>query len=487
MTQTNRTIPFIRCVLAVSFLLMLAIAPPVWAQNPPALLNSTGVGDSGNDQLTAAATDGAGVWVAVWESVSDVLSTGTDSDLLFARSTDDGSTWSATAALNTNATTDTRDDKSVGVATDGSGNWVVTWNSSENIGGIGIDEDILMSISGDNGQTWSAPAALNSNATTDTGADRGPEVATDGLGNWVCAWYSTENFGGAGTDNDVFVSRSADNGATWSPVALLNSTATTDSENDLFPALATDGAGVWLCNWNSNEDFGGAGTDNDVFVARSTDAGVTWSSPALLNTSGASDTGNDGSGVVDFGNGVWIATWFSNENMGGAGTDNDIFFTRSTDGGLTWSAPALLNSNGDADTGLDLAPRLAYSAISGWSAAWIATGDTLGSGTDIDMYTAFSEDDGVTWSDIQLLGANATTDSGTDAVTVLEANATGEWLAIWHSNEDFASSGTDYDILVTTSSQTIPLRALDGLGLAAALLALLWLATRRLTRSAGQR
>lgn len=55
--------------------------------------------------------------------------------------------------------------------------------------------------------------ALNTNAGVDAGADFFPEVTTDGAGNWVAVWESNDSLGGTvGTDYDILVSRSTDAG-----------------------------------------------------------------------------------------------------------------------------------------------------------------------------------------------------------------------------------------------------------------------------------
>ncbi|NIP86081.1 MAG: hypothetical protein GTO03_11145, partial [Planctomycetales bacterium] len=92
--------------------------------------------------------------------------------------------------------------------------WVAVWKSAENLGGtIGTDWDILVARSTDNGATWTAPAALNTNADSDSGDDSEPQVATDGAGNWVVVWQSNDDLAGtSGPDYDILRAHSTDNG-----------------------------------------------------------------------------------------------------------------------------------------------------------------------------------------------------------------------------------------------------------------------------------
>jgi hypothetical protein len=161
---------------------------------------------------------------------------------------------------------------------------------------------------------WTAPAALNTNAATDLGFDAWPQVATDGGGNWVAVWYSEDTLGATiGTDYDVLVARSTDNGATWTAPVPLNTNAATDSGDDYPAQVTTDDGGNWVAVWYSNDSLGGTiGTDYDVLVARSTDNGATWTAPVPLNTNAATDSGNDYScQVTTDGGGNWVAVWYS--------------------------------------------------------------------------------------------------------------------------------------------------------------------------------
>ncbi|MCH8201115.1 MAG: exo-alpha-sialidase [Chloroflexi bacterium] len=165
------------------------------------------------------------------------------------------------------------------MTTDGAGNWLAVWSSTENLGGaIGTDSDILTARSTDNGATWTAPAALNSNAAADTGDDFSPQVTTDGAGNWLAVWYSDENLGGAiGTDHDILyaVASPPTPTPTLSPSPSPTSTPSptpspTSSPTPTPSATATAGQQV---TWADNNCKDGVNPIDSLFVLRG-DAGL---------------------------------------------------------------------------------------------------------------------------------------------------------------------------------------------------------------------
>ena len=127
-----------------------------------------------------------------------------------ARSTDHGATWTYPQPLNSNAATDSGFDWYPEVTTDGAGHWVAVWRSSDDLGGtMGTDEDILMARSTDHGASWTYPEPLNCNADSDSGWDYEPVITTDGAGRWVAVWYSDDTLGGSiGFDTDILAARS---------------------------------------------------------------------------------------------------------------------------------------------------------------------------------------------------------------------------------------------------------------------------------------
>ena len=131
-------------------------------------------------------------------------------------------TSTAAQPITINPGFDTDDEWSPELVTDGLGTWFATWYSYNDLGGtIGTDSDILFSRSVDNGATWSTAAPFNANAASHSGRDEFLRMAADGLGNWVAVWQSEDDLDATiGTDFDILFTRSDDNGLTWSPIAV---------------------------------------------------------------------------------------------------------------------------------------------------------------------------------------------------------------------------------------------------------------------------
>ena len=419
-------------------------APEPGPFGPGGVLNTNAPSDSGNDFAGVIATDGGGTWVAAWSSDDTLGGTiGSDSDMLFARSTNQGSTWSAPAALNSNAASDSGSDGGGPLVASGTGTWIAAWQSKDDLGGtIGTDSDILFARSTDGGNTWSAPAALNSIAVGDTDEDFDVSLATDGAGTWVATWYGGELFG-----PDILTARSTDDGLTWAAPSLLHSS----SEVSLDASIATDGAGLWLVVWASDDDLGATnGTGDDIFVSRSSDSGVSWTAPVTLNSSAPLAGFHRAPSIATDDIGTWLVTWAAFD----AGTGKrDILVSRSTDGGLSWSAESPLSpaANGFDDSG----PHVTTDGGGLWLTVWTSK-DPLGGtvGTDSDIFIARSADSGVTWTPPTALNSNAASDTGFEApFSAPSTDGAGSWLFPWSSPDDLGGSvGSDNDMFVSIAT-----------------------------------
>jgi len=317
-------------------------APPV--SSPP-----------GGARRLALASDGAGVWVELHAPVGGALEA--------ARSIDDASSWAARAAVGavSDACTDCATARAA-VAGSPRREWVAAWSVRTSTG-----VEIRAARSVDGARRWRPSVVVAS----DSGVGRaGFDIATDGEGGWVMMW----------ADADLWVARSTDGGASWSPpqpVArrIVCVTCSTHVRYDRLE-LATDGGGNWLATFAAPAyDSDRYGFDADVFVVRSSDDGATWTSPepltAVFERDGARDL--DPTLAVDVSEGVprWVVAWTSyRPRTGAADMDGDVLSVVSVDAGRTWSLPVAVNEGAGDDLAGDLAPRIDVSAAGVWMIVW---------------------------------------------------------------------------------------------------------------------
>jgi len=265
-------------------------------------------------------------FLVFWASRNSLGNTiGDDKDILFIRGDANGTNWIFTGALNPDAATDSFEDISPTTASDASGNWVVAWER-QTCNQIFCFASVVVSIrSTDEGVSWQNQRLVAADAG-------GPSIATDRKGVWITAFVQRPS-----GELDIGFSRSINHGLSWSPTQDLNPNAPYDDALivvDQSVEIAADEDHNWIAVWES--DFIGeglAGTDREIFVARSYDDGLNWIDQAYAN----STAGTDGSAVdaeptiaVDYLRGRWVILWESQANVGGIGADYDILATTIT-------------------------------------------------------------------------------------------------------------------------------------------------------------
>lgn len=187
-------------------------------------------------------------------------------------------------------------------------------------------DDIVFSRSTDGGRTFAQPKYVV--APSDPfGADNGyssgqMQVASTTDGAIHVAWTIFDLlFGGA----EIFYSRSNNGGTTFSAPLMVSSN---DGVNSYIPSVAADGASTIGISWgDSNLDTGASA----VWYSASVDGGGTFSAPVLVAASGGCPS------VAVTGANVYIA-WTA-----GPFGQEQILFARSSDGGATFSSPSVVD------------------------------------------------------------------------------------------------------------------------------------------------
>lgn len=274
------------------------------------------------------------------------------------RSTDCGKTWEGpfevSAATNPNggvtagSADDAADKEFMDVDPD-TGRLIMTW-SNFTPAAPGFVE-MRSAYSTDGGLTWPVASGQVISDIAADGQSSIPRFAA-GSSEVYAAWVRFPfpgTFGGFG--NTIAFARSLDNGNTWqAPIELSPEFISMDQVlgNDRVnssPAMAVDRTGgardgtIYIAYANNN------GLDGaDVVFQRSTDHGLTFSAPRLLNSRPAGDRAQwFPTTTVDALTGR-VSVFFYDQGIDTSGHRTQVSYVFSDDGGATWSAPRPLTA-----------------------------------------------------------------------------------------------------------------------------------------------
>jgi hypothetical protein len=216
---------------------------------------------------------------------------------------------------------------------------VAAWQQDRWMGGAA--RGVRAAASFDGGRTWTPSSATFSRCTGGTAANGGdyerasdPWVAIglDGTAYLIVITVSgqSQTVNGLGA---VMVARSADGGVTWeTPVTLIRDVGNPFNDKESMTADPTDARYAYAV-WNRLEPPLGP-----TLFARTTDAGRTWEAPRVIFDPGPNrQTLNNQVVVLPDGTLVCAFTLFILSSNSVVGTALQVM--RSTDKGLTWSAP----------------------------------------------------------------------------------------------------------------------------------------------------
>lgn len=171
---------------------------------------------------------------------------------------------------------------------------------------------------------WQPDVRLtNDPATSTTSQNNAWCVAASG--DIVHAVWFDDRFGV--TNPEIFYKRSIDGGVSWQADTRITNNAGFSQQ----PSVSVYGSVVHVV-WRDNLD----GND-EIYYKRSTDAGVTWQSDSIRLTN---STGLSGFPSLALSGSALHVVWHDNRDG-----NNEIYYKRSTDGGLSWQADMRLTNN----------------------------------------------------------------------------------------------------------------------------------------------
>jgi hypothetical protein len=243
-----------------------------------------------------------------------------------AKSTDFGQTWTTVIANSTNAGTD----KDI-LAVRGNDVYVAYDHS----------QTVWCSFSHDGGMTWNS-VKVNANAQFGWSLTGGGTV--DPAGNVYFAWNGYTQNGQAKGPVNLYVTKSADGGQTWTPTLLDISSSPPDCSAFscgwafLGPGIAmtSDTSGQLYVLWNSGTVDGGP---ERIYFSTSVDRGNTWSPRADVSLAPSGVDHAFPSLAAGAAGDIRIA-WMDQRHE----PHWNVYYRTSNDGGASWSGETVLST-----------------------------------------------------------------------------------------------------------------------------------------------
>ena len=254
-------------------------------------------------------------------------------------------------------------------------------------------------------------------------------VGSDGV-----VYVSFSAWSNALTGTDVFFTKSANGGRTWTVPVRVNDDAGGASQTE--SSLALDAQNEIFIVWTDTR----RGT-NDVYFSKSTDAGSSFSANVPVNDVAPQAQQEPDIAVDSAANPVQVhLVWTDYRNLGTTGPD--IYYANSTDGGLSFNPNVRLNTDaGAAEQG---SPAIAVAPDRSVDVVWR---DSRVPAQGADIYFTKSTDRGFTW--VPATSVNHDVGNVPQTEPSIAVNETGAIFVAW---TDYRNGISNADIYATRST-----------------------------------
>ncbi len=347
------------------------------------------VGDAANEPSIAVdPTDGSKMAIG-WRQFDSVQSNFREAG--YGYTTDGGTTWTFPGVLQNNAF---RSDPVLN--SDEAGGFFYLSLESTQAPFQFFCDDVWGSLNG--GQSWTL-------LPPERGAHGGDKEwftidKTNGMGHGFQYQFWSERTLPPPCDGGAF-NRSTDGGVTWmTPISIPNfaqwGTLDVASNSNLFIGGVDLFTGQIWCIRSSNAQNGGVTPTFDQVTTVNLGGSIILPSPDSINPAGIAGQiflAVDRSGAGTNNNIYMLASVRPN----GASNGSDVMFVRSTDGGLSFSAPDRINDDPPNQNKWHWLGTLAVAPNGRIDSVWLDTRNAANN-TDSQLFYSYSTDGGVTWS-----------------------------------------------------------------------------------------
>ena len=324
-----------------------------------------------NSKYPSLSVDSAGNVHIAWQDNTNYAGSGADWDIFYKHWNASSESWTNTEVISTESNLDSCIPS---LAVDSLGNVHIAWQDYTDYAGAGGDLDIFYKFWNSSTKSWNATEVVSSESTSHSIHS---SVTLDSLGNVHIAWQDYTDYAGAGVDADIFYKHWSVSTSSWTTTAVVSTESTSYS---ISPTLNCDLKGNLHIAWWDMSDYGGSGTDADIFY-KSRDAYTSsWTTTEIVSTESASDSvlpslAKDSAGNIHF-------AWTDQTIYAGAGADLDIFYKRRTSSS-SWTKTEVVSTESTADS---IMPSIETDYLGNVHIAWYDETNYNGAGYDDDVF-----------------------------------------------------------------------------------------------------
>ncbi len=337
-----------------------------------------------------------------------------------------GTGWTTTEVVSTESTDDSYG-PSLGVSSDGTVH--VAWLDETDYGGSGTDRDIFYKRF-EPGAGWTLTEVVS---TESPNSSNSPSLDVDSDGAVHIAWEDGTDYGSSGADYDIFYRKFVPDTGWTTSVEVVSTESTDDSRS---PSLDVGPDGTVHIAWHDDKGYGEPGADYDIFYRKFVpDTG--WTTAEVVSTESTETCRYPSLGVgVD---GTVHIAWYDYIYHGVSGVPQDILYKRFVPE-TGWTSTEVVSTESTASL---YSPSLGVGVDGTVHIAWQDDTDYAGFGADYDIfYRRFVQ--GAGWTTIEVVSTESTMGAYNPS---LDVGSDGAVHIAWSDDTDYGGAGTDFDIL----------------------------------------
>lgn len=365
----------------------------------------------------------------IWTDSTDYLGSSTDCDIFHKSFDVHSQEWIATDVISTESTLDSCN---ASHEQDAEGNIHVVWFDYTEYGGSGTDYDIFYKCWNATLETWGTTQVVSTESTVSSDY---PDIAVDKKGNVHVVWHDRTDYAGAGTDWDVFYRCWNATLGTWGTTQVVSTEST---ENAYYPDIAVDKKGKVHVVWHDLTDCLGAGTDYDVFYKSLDPKEGIWTALELISSQSSRASARTDI-IAGYDNSIHVV-WHDSTDYYGAGTDWDIFYRLWDADDQEWETTQVVSTMSTEDS---MNPEIAVDRNYNVYFTWEDHTDYLGCGVDWDIFYRTYNTAQKVWTIVEVLSVATNVISCHQSIAV---DNIGNVYVVWTDATNLGSDGADRDI-----------------------------------------